>query len=187
MSATLSASEIAAILDETRAWIERAVIGLDLCPFARAVYVGDRIRYSISTARDEDALIRALAGELSALVSAPEALCETTLLIHPWVLTDFADYNAFLEVADREVDALELRGEIQIASFHPCYQFAGTTRDDIANFTNRSPYPMLHLLREASVERAVAAIPNTDAIFERNIETLRRLGPDGWRKMFPRP
>jgi uncharacterized protein len=181
-----SASEIATILDDTRAWIEKAVIGLELCPFARAVYVGDRIRYSISVARDEDELLRDLAHELSALASEPEDLCETTLLIHPWVLTDFPDYNAFLDAADREIDALGLRGEIQIASFHPRYQFAGTTPEDIGNFTNRSPYPMLHLLREASVERAVSAIPDAAAIFERNIETLRRLGPDGWRRMFPR-
>ena len=186
MTAELSPSEIAAVLDDTRAWIEKAVIGLELCPFARAVYVGDRIRYSISPARDEDALLRELAHELSALASAPEAVCETTLLIHPRVLTDFTDYNAFLDAADCEIDALGLRGAIQIASFHPRYRFAGTTPDDIGNFTNRSPYPMLHLLREASVERAVAAIPDAAAIFERNIETLRRLGLDGWQRMFPR-
>jgi uncharacterized protein len=181
-----SASEIATVLDGTRAWIEKAVIGLELCPFARAVYVGERIRYSISAARDEDELLGDLARELSMLASAPEDLCETTLLIHPWVLTDFAEYNVFLNAADREVGTLGLRGEIQIASFHPHYQFEGTTPDDIGNFTNRSPYPMLHLLREASVERAVSAIPDAAAIFERNIETLRRLGRDGWRRMFPR-
>jgi len=184
--AEISAAEIAAVLGSTRAWIEKAVIGLELCPFARAVYIGDRIRYSISTASDEDALRRDLADELSALASAPEDVCETTLLIHPWVLTDFMDYSAFLDTADREVDTLGLRGDIQIASFHPRYQFAGTAPDDIGNFTNRSPHPMLHLLRESSVERAVAAMPDTAAIFERNIETLRRLGRDGWQRMFPR-
>jgi uncharacterized protein len=182
----LSASEIAAILADTHAWIEKAVIGLDLCPFARGVYFGDRIRYSISAALGDDALLDDLAHELSVLASASEGLCETTLLIHPRTLTDFTDYNEFLDAADRKIDALGLRGEIQIASFHPRYQFAGTTADDIGNFTNRSPYPMLHLLREASIERAIVAIPDTDAIYERNIETLRRVGIDGWRRMFPR-
>jgi hypothetical protein len=182
----LSAPEVEAVLADTRAWLEKAVIGLDLCPFAKAVYTGGRIRYCVSAAADEDALLRDLAHELSALSSSPVHLCETTLLIHPRVLTDFADYNAFLDAADREIDSLGFRGEIQIASFHPGYQFAGTTPDDIGNFTNRSPFPMLHLLREASVERAVAAIPDAAAIFERNIETLRRLGLDGWRRMFPR-
>jgi hypothetical protein len=109
------------------------------------------------------------------------------LLIHPRVLADFMDYNAFLDAADGKVDSLGLRGEIQIASFHPRYQFAGTTPDDIGNYTNRSPYPMLHLLREASIERAVAAMPDAAAIYERNIETLRRLGINGWRRMFPHP
>ncbi len=174
------------VLADTRAWLEKAVIGLNLCPFANAVYTGDRIRYSISTAGDEAALLDDLTRELSSLDSTPEHICETTLLIHPRALTDFAEYNAFLDVANRQVDSLGLRGEIQIASFHPRYQFAGTTPDDIGNFTNRSPYPMLHLLREASVERAVAAIPDAAAIFERNIETLYRLGHDGWRRIFPR-
>jgi uncharacterized protein len=186
VSTELSASEVEAVLADTRAWLERAVIGLDLCPFAKAVYVGDRIRYCVSDARDEDALLKDLAHELSVLHSTPEPMCETTLLIHPRVLTDFTDYNVFLDAADGKIDSLGLRGEIQIASFHPRYQFAGTTSDDIGNYTNRSPYPMLHLLREASVERAVAAIPDAAAIFERNIETLRRLGVDGWWQMFPR-
>jgi hypothetical protein len=185
VSAELSASDIAAVLAGTRAWIEKAVIGLQLCPFAKSVYVGDRIRYCVSGAASEDALLEDLARELAALGSAPEALCETTLLIHPWALTDFIDYNVFLGLADIEIDKLGLRGEIQIASFHPHYRFAGTTPDDIGNFTNRSPYPMLHLLREVSVERAVAAFPDAAAVFERNIETLRRLGLDGWRRMFP--
>jgi hypothetical protein len=183
----LPASEVEAVLAGTRAWLERAVIGLELCPFAKAVYVGDRIRFAVSAARNEDALLEDLTRELSALHSTPEQRCETTLLIHPRVLADFMEYNAFLAVADRKVDLLGLRGEIQIASFHPRYQFAGTTPDDIGNYTNRSPYPMLHLLREASIERAVAAMPDAAAIYERNIETLRRLGVDGWRQMFPQP
>jgi hypothetical protein len=181
------ASEVEAVLAGTRAWLERAVIGLELCPFAKVVYVGDRIRFAVSAAGNEDALLEDLTHELSALHSTPEQRCETTLLIHPRVLADFMEYNAFLAVADRKVDSLGLRGEIQIASFHPSYQFAGTTPDDIGNYTNRSPYPMLHLLREASIERAVAAMPDAAAIYERNIETLRRLGVDGWRQMFPHP
>lgn len=185
MSTKLSESDVSVVLASTRAWIEKAVIGLELCPFARSVYVGDRIRYCVSGATGEDALVEDLVRELAALGSTPEALCETTLLIHPGVLTDFMDYNVFLGSADVEIDRLGLRGEIQIASFHPHYQFAGTAPDDLGNFTNRSPYPMLHLLREASVERAVAAFPDAAAIFERNIETLRRLGPEGWRRMFP--
>ena len=171
---------------DTRLWIERAVIGLDLCPFAKAVYVGDRIRYRVSAADDEASLLAELAHELSMLHATPAQTCETTLLIHPRVLGDFADYNAFLDAADGKIDSLGLRGQIQIASFHPGYQFAATAPDDIGNFTNRSPYPMLHLLREASVERAVAAIPDAATIFERNIETLQRLGIDGWQRMFPR-
>lgn len=185
VSPDLSPSEIASALDDTRRWIEKAVIGLELCPFARSPYVANRIHYRVSAATDEDSLRADLAHELATLASALKSACETTLLIHPRALADFSDYNAFLDTADREVDALGLRGEIQIASFHPQYQFAGTTPDDIGNYTNRSPHPMLHLLREASVERAVAALPDASAIYERNIETLRRLGIEGWREMFP--
>ena len=185
MSTELPTSEVEAVLAGTRAWLERAVIGLELCPFAKTVYVGNRIRFAVSAACDEGALLQDLAHELSTLKSTPEQRCETTLLIHPRVLTDFADYNVFLDAADGKIDALGLRGEIQVASFHPRYRFEGTTPDDIGNYTNRSPYPMLHLLREASVERAVAAVPDAAVIFERNIETLRRLGVDGWRQMFP--
>jgi uncharacterized protein len=185
LTAELQPAELATVVAGTRAWIERAVIGLDLCPFARAVYAADRIRYRVSAARDEDALLEDLAHELALLHATPERRCETTLLIHPRVLNDFYDYNAFLDAADASIDSLRLRGEIQIASFHPHYRFEATADDDIGNFTNRSPYPMLHLLREASVERAVAAFPDPSAIFERNIETLRRLGIDGWQRMFP--
>ncbi len=186
MSTDPARPDVAAVLTDTRAWLERAVIGLELCPFAKAVYAGDRIRYCVSDAADESALLDDLGRELSALDSTPARDCETTLLIHPRVLADFIEYNAFLGRADQKRDSLGLRGEIQIASFHPCYQFAGTAADDVGNFTNRSPYPMLHLLREASIARAVAVMPDPAAIFERNIETLRLLGADGWRRMFPR-
>jgi uncharacterized protein len=163
----------------TRTWIERAVIGLNLCPFAKTVYVGERIRYAVSDAQTTDALVDDLERELRMLAETSADLVETTLLIHPRVLTAFLDYNDFLDEADRAVDRLALSGVLQIASFHPDYQFAGTTPDDVTNYTNRSPWPMLHLLREASVEAAVAAFPDTDRIAEWNIETLRRIGLRG--------
>ena len=175
----------ATVVAKTRDWVEKAVIGLNLCPFAKAVYVNDRIRYCVSEAQSEDALLADLSRELLALQAADPRICETTLLIHPRALTDFLDYNDFLDEAEALVEALELTGEIQLASFHPRYQFAGSGPDDIENYTNRSPYPMLHLLREASVERAVeAAGEEVAAIGERNMETLRRLGFEGWRRLW---
>jgi uncharacterized protein len=164
----------------TCAWIERAVIGLNLCPFAKAVYVRRQIRYTVSEALSAEALLSDLEGELHFLAQADPAAVDTTLLIHPHVLTDFFDYNDFLGLADDAIERLGLVGVIQIASFHPAYQFADTATDDVTNCTNRSPYPMLHLLREASVEKAVAAFPDAAEIHERNIETMRRLGAAGW-------
>ena len=169
------------VLAATRHWLEAAVIGLDLCPFARAPFTRDRIRYAVSDAREPEALLAELIAELKALAAVAPEEVETTLLIHPHALTDFLDYNDFLGAAEAAVADLGLAGVIQIASFHPRYQFAGTTEDDIENYTNRSPYPMLHLLREASVERAVAAFPEAAEIYEKNIETMRRLGIEGWR------
>jgi hypothetical protein len=175
MRTTPSSDVIAA----TRGWIERAVIGLNLCPFAKGVYRGDLVRFVVSDARTADALLADLGRELRALAdSAPEDV-ETTVLIHPHVLTAFLDYNDFLDVADAAIDRLDLTGVLQIASFHPDYQFAGTAPDDVTNYTNRSPYPMLHLLREESVERAVDGYPGAERIPERNIETMRRLGLRG--------
>lgn len=171
----------AAIIACTQAWLEKAVIGLNLCPFAKAVHVKNQIRYAVSKARTPEALLADLIGELNILHAADPAQLDTTLLIHPKVLTDFLDYNDFLDVADAAIDNLGLTGEIQIASFHPHYQFAGSGPDDIDNYTNRSPYPTLHLLREESIERAVAAFPDAADIFEKNIATLRRLGHTGWR------
>jgi hypothetical protein len=165
---------------ETRAWVERAVIGLNLCPFARAVQVANQIRYFVSDATDADALLGDLRDELRLLAATEPAQVETTLLIHPRVLTDFLDFNDFLSVAESEVEALGLEGVLQVASFHPRYQFAGTALDDVTNATNRSPYPTLHLLREASIDRAVAAFPEASAIYERNILTLQALGTQGW-------
>jgi uncharacterized protein len=174
----------AAVIAKTREWIEKAVIGLKLCPFAKAVYMNDRIRYCVSDAQTQDALLVDLARELRGLQAADPQTCETVLLIHPGALTDFFDYNDFLDAADATVETLGLTGAIQIASFHPRYQFAGSGPDDIENYTNRSPYPMLHLLREESVERGALAASDVDDIPARNMETLRRLGLDGWRRLW---
>lgn len=167
----------------TRRWLERAVIGLNLCPFAKAVYAKDQVRYVLSEARTPQALLEELASELVWLNATDPAAVDTTLLIHPRVLTDFLDYNDFLDQADAALDALGLEGELQVASFHPDYRFAGTDDEDAGNCTNRSPYPMLHLLREASVERAVAAFPDPDAIVDRNIAVLGKLGSAGYRRL----
>jgi hypothetical protein len=169
---------------ETRRWLERAVIGLNLCPFAKAVHAKGQVRYVLSAADTPEALLEQLGAELLSLRDTPAVQVDTTLLVHPDVLGDFLDYNDFLEDADALVAELGLEGVLQVASFHPKYQFAGTAPDDIENFTNRSPYPTLHLLREDSVARAVAACPDPDAIVDRNVETLRELGPEGWKKLF---
>jgi hypothetical protein len=171
------------IVAATRQWLEKAVIGLNLCPFAKPVHARDLIRFAISGAETPEELLADLLHELQALAAAEPEEVETTLLIHPQVLNDFLDYNDFLGVAEAAVADLGLEGVIQVASFHPEYQFAGTAPDDITNYTNRSPYPTLHLLREAGVERAVEAFPDTAEIYERNIETLRRLGLEGWRRL----
>jgi hypothetical protein len=169
---------------DTRRWLERAVIGLNLCPFAKAVYVREQVRFVLSEARDAEALLSQLRDELQWLHAADPGQTDTTLIVHPHVLGDFMDYNDFLDLADGLIVDLDLEGEIQIASFHPEYQFAGSAHDDIGNCTNRSPYPMLHLLREASVERAVAAFPDPDAIVGRNVATLEKLGNEGWRALW---
>lgn len=171
------------IIATTQAWIEKAVIGLNLCPFAKAVYVKNQIRYVVSTATDTAALLAQLREELHVLQAADPMQIDTTLIIHPYVLGNFLEYNDFLDSADSVIDELALRGEIQIASFHPQYQFAGTVADDIENYTNRSPYPTLHLLRESSIDRALAAFPEAEVIFEKNIETLRTLGLQGWQQL----
>ncbi|MBY0269048.1 MAG: DUF1415 domain-containing protein [Burkholderiales bacterium] len=171
------------IIAATRNWLEKAVIGLNLCPFARAVYAADRIRYVVSNATSIEALLEVLVKELELLAETDENKTETTLLIHPQVLGDFLEYNDFLEMADQLVEELDLDGVLQVASFHPQYQFAETEPDDVENCTNRSPYPTLHLLRESSVERAVAAHPDTEQIYRDNIRTLRQLGREGWAKL----
>ncbi|MFL6194470.1 MAG: DUF1415 domain-containing protein [Thermoanaerobaculia bacterium] len=176
--------EAETIVAETREWLRKAVIGLNLCPFANAVHVRNQIRYAVSQAETPEELLADLVGELRRLAAADPEDIDTTLLIHPKVFGDFLEYNDFLDVADDALEELGLVGEIQVASFHPRYQFADSGPEDIENFTNRSPYPMLHLLREASVERAVEAVPDASEIYERNMETLRRLGRAGWARLF---
>jgi hypothetical protein len=175
--------ESACVIAQTRAWVEHAVVGLQLCPFARAPLAAGGVRFVCSAARDDEALLADLVAELERLAAAPADGLETTLLVHPHVLGDFLDYNDFLGVADAAVEALGLEGVLQIASFHPDYRFAEHAEGDIANATNRSPYPLLQLLREASVERALAGVPRPEAIFESNIATMERLGADGWREL----
>lgn len=167
----------------TQAWITEAVIGLNLCPFAKAVYVKQQIRYVVSHAETEAELAEELLRELQHLHTSDAEAIDTTVLIHPRVLQDFLDYNSFLDVADEVLLDAGLEGELQIASFHPDYQFADALPDDIDNYTNRSPYPVLHLLRESSIDRAVQAFPEAEAIFERNIATMRDLGLNGWNQL----
>ena len=168
----------------THQWLERAVIGLNLCPFAKAVAVRGQVRFVLSEADSPEALLEDLARELAGLRDADPGQTDTTLLVHPHVLGDFLDYNDFLDLADALVEDMGLEGVLQVASFHPDYRFADAGEDDIGNFTNRSPYPTLHLLREDSVSRAVEAYPDPDVIVERNLRTLRELGHDGWRQLF---
>lgn len=172
------------VLIETQNWLEKAVIGLNLCPFAKSVYIKNQIRFKISGAQTEEELLEDLQVEMQLLSEADPEKLDTSLLIHPQVLTDFLRYNDFLELAERALLELQLDGILQIASFHPDYQFAGTEPEDITNFTNRSPYPMLHLLREDSVEKAVATYPNPEEIPEKNMQTLQKLGLAGWKKLF---
>ncbi|RTL30907.1 MAG: DUF1415 domain-containing protein [Burkholderiales bacterium] len=172
------------IIADTETWLTRAVIGLNLCPFAKAVHVKKQIRYKVSDATEPEALLEDLVAELTLLRDADPAEIDTTLLVHPAVLTDFMDYNDFLDVVDAALEELELDGVVQVASFHPDYQFDGTEPDDIDNYSNRSPYPTLHLIRESSLAQAVAAIPDAADIYEANIETLRKLGHEGWKKLW---
>lgn len=173
-----------AVVAATRRWMERAVIGLNLCPFARAPYLKNRVRIVVSPARDEEALLLDVCEELQRLAVTDENEIETTLLVHPHVLGDFLEFNDFLDVADTALEEMSLEGELQIASFHPDYEFADAPLGDAANFTNRSPFPTLHLLRESSIERAVEAVEDTDAIYERNVARLREMGVAGWNALW---
>ena len=168
------------VIADTVAWLERAVIGLNLCPFAKSVHVKGQVHYAVSRATTPQALLQDLIEELNSLVALDAKARDTTLLIVPDSLQDFLDFNDFLADADQALVDLDLDGVLQIASLHPQYQFAGTSVDDITNYTNRSPYPTLHLLREDSIDRAVEAFPNPEAIFETNMQTLQSLGQAGW-------
>jgi hypothetical protein len=165
---------------DTQRWLERAVIGLNLCPFAKAVHVKAQIHYAVYLPAEASGLMEALLSEANELAAVDAAVRDTTLLIAPNTLADFLDFNDFLARAERKLTRAGFDGVFQLASFHPQFQFAGTEADDITNATNRAPYPTLHLLREDSVSRAVEAFPEAEAIFERNIETLEALGPSGW-------
>jgi hypothetical protein len=165
---------------DTQRWLERAVVGLNLCPFAKAVHVKAQIHYAVYLPAEASDLMEALLSEANELAAVDAAVRDTTLLIAPNTLADFLDFNDFLARAERKLARAGFDGVFQLASFHPQFQFAGTEADDITNATNRAPYPTLHLLREDSVSRAVEAFPEAEAIFERNIETLEALGPSGW-------
>ena len=165
---------------DTRRWLERAVIGLNLCPFAKSVHVKGQVHFAISDATDAEALRQALVTELQDLVALAPEVRDTTLLVAPQAFPDFLDFNDFLATADRALAELDLEGIIQIAPFHPRFVFAGTRDDDITNYTNRTPYPTLHLIRETSIDRAVQSFPEAEAIFEVNMATMEKLGPEGW-------
>ncbi len=180
MSAMLDAPNASHAIDGTRRWLERAVIGLNLCPFAKVVHVKGQIHYAVSLALEPADVLDGLAQELTTLVALDAEVRDTTLLILPNALGEFLNFNDFLFRANALLRKLRLDGTVQIAPFHPRFQFADAAQDDIANCTNRSPYPMLHLLREASVDRAVAAFPQADEIFEKNIQTMTELGAQGW-------
>jgi hypothetical protein len=171
------------IIAYTRAWLEHVVIGLNLCPFAKSVHTKGQIDYFLSHARDETTLAADLRLAMQRIIASTPDSMDTCLLIHPWVLSDFFDYNNFLDIADAILDELELIGVLQIASFHPHYQFAGTTENDVTNCTNRSPFPMLHLLREESLDKATAAVPDANVIVDRNLDTMISLGHEGWNRL----
>lgn len=167
-------------LADTVNWLEKAVIGLNLCPFAKGVHVKGQIHYTVSSATDAEGVAQDLHREMEALAEASADKRDTTLIILPYALHDFLDFNDFLELADNMVDELDLGGILQVASFHPLFQFEGTDVDDVTNCTNRSPYPTLHLLREESIDKAVEVFPEAESIFEKNMETLDGLGLEGW-------
>jgi hypothetical protein len=171
------------VIATTRDWLEKAVIGLNLCPFAKAVYVKEQVRYVVSEAKHFDGFLEDIDREIDFLAGADPQQVDTTLIMHASLLEDFLDFNDFLDLVDEAVTEHGFEGVIQVAAFHPHWQFADTEPDDIGNFTNRAPFPTIHLLREASVTRAVDAFPEAESIYERNIETLEKLGIDGWRAL----
>ncbi|MGX9936252.1 DUF1415 domain-containing protein [Advenella kashmirensis] len=176
-------NDISQIENRVRHWLEKAVIGLNLCPFAKSVYVKDQVRIAICQAQDRHALTAQLYEELQLLASTPAQQIDTTLLVVPCLFEQFSDFNDYLDIAEAVLDELELVGEIQLASFHPFYQFADTEPDDVSNYTNRAPYPILHLLREDSLDKAAEQYPDASVIFQRNVAVVRELGVDGWRRL----
>jgi hypothetical protein len=170
-------------IEDTKKWLLEAVVGLNLCPFAKAVVVKDMVRYRVCASSQPADLLAMLREELQYLAAADPDRLDTTLLIAPNALPYFLDFNDFLADCDDMLIDLALDGVLQVADFHPHYQFGGTDADDIENFTNRTPYPTLHLLREASIDKAVAAYPDASLIFERNMEILNKLGHDGWAQL----
>ncbi len=179
----LQSSAAQAVADEVRRWVDRAVIGLNLCPFAKAVQIKGQVRYAVSDATDAEGVLQDLEAELMLLSEVDPEAVDTTLLILPEALPDFYDFNDFEELSERLLKRMRLVGELQVATFHPRFQFAETEPDDIENYTNRSPYPILHLLREDSIDRAVEAFPDAADIYEKNIDTLRELGHEGWQRL----
>ncbi|MFV9473102.1 DUF1415 domain-containing protein [Advenella sp. RU8] len=180
---TIQPSEETAILEKTKKWVENAVIGLNLCPFAKSVYVKNQVRMVVTGAETVKELHQVLAKECTNLIDTDPEVLDTCLLVVPHVFEDFYDFNDFLDIAELTLEELELVGELQIASFHPDYQFADTEPDDISNYTNRSPYPVLHLIRESSLDKATQQYPDASAIFDSNIEKVTRLGVEGWKKL----
>ncbi|MFY2068098.1 DUF1415 domain-containing protein [Achromobacter xylosoxidans] len=175
------------VVAETRDWLTQAVIGLNLCPFAKAVQVKDQIRFAVSDATDAEGVLTDLQDELALLAEADPEKIDTTLLIIPDALDDFLEFNDFEDLSDRLLKRMRLVGELQVATFHPQFQFADTQPDDIENYTNRSPYPILHLLREDSIDRAVESFPDAAEIYEKNIDTMQRLGLEGWKRLMSKP
>jgi len=167
-------------IEDTQKWLMEVVIGLNLCPFAKAVVVKDRVRYRVCLSSAPQDVLQMLADELQFLASEDASMVDTTLLIAPYALPVFLDFNEFLGECVALLESQGLVGELQVADFHPNYQFAGEAPDAMGHFTNRAPYPTLHLLRESSLDEAVAVYPDAALIFERNIASLESLGVQGW-------
>ena len=176
-------ADAARAVDDTRRWLERAVVGLNLCPFAKAVLVKQQVHFAASEAQDAAGVLEDFARELEALVASPAQERDTTLLVIPDGFEDFLTFHDLVQRAERLVRKRGFAGVVQVASFHPRFVFAGAEEDDITNYTNRAPWPTLHLLREESIDRAVAAFPDASSIYEANMAALRRLGPEGWRAL----
>lgn len=171
------------IIKHTQTWLEKAVIGLNLCPFAKAPYVKGQVRIAVSHAKHLDGFLEDLDRELQRLLNTPPSELETTLLIHPHLFTDFLDFNDILDLAEQAIIDNNTQAIIQIAPFHPQFQFEHTQQNDISNYTNRSPYPTLHLIREDSIAKAAEAFPDAAVIFERNIQLLEQMGHEGWAQL----